>query len=218
MFVGTTSFALQTATEPPPHPRDIDAPHPAVMKNPAVQAVVVPSICIGGFFSAVAIVVVAFAQEEQSPNSTGLLLAIWGVGSGVSAIFHGVIKWKINYATRFSIFFTALTALSFPLIFVTNFTFLAIALFFNGLAIAPLIVSAYGVAETAVPPAQITETLAWVIAGMPLGGAFASAITGWVIDRHGAQDAFWVPFGCMAIGMALALTYFRTWNRLRSAA
>ena len=218
MFVGTTSFALQTATEPPPHPRDIDAPHPAVMKNPAVQAVVVPSICIGGFFSAVAIVVVAFAQEEQSPNSTGLLLAIWGVGSGVSAIFHGVIKWKINYATRFLIFFAALTALSFPLIFVTNFTFLALALFFNGLAIAPLIVSAYGVAETAVPPAQITETLAWVIAGMPLGGAFASAITGWVIDRHGAQDAFWVPFGCMAIGMALALTYFRTWNRLRSAA
>jgi len=218
MLIGTTSFALQTKTEPPPHPRDNSAPHPAVMRNPAVQAVVVPAIFIGGFFSAIAIVVVAFAQERGSPSSTGILLAIWAAGSGVSAIFHGVIKWKINHATRFIIFMAALTALSFPLIFATNFTFLSIALFCNGFAISPLIVSAYGVAETAVPPGQITETLAWVIAGMPLGGAVASAITGWVIDQHGAHDAFWVPFGCMVIGMLLVLAYFRTWNRLRSAA
>jgi formate/nitrite transporter FocA (FNT family) len=63
-----------------------------------------------------------------------------------------------------------------------------IATFCNGLGIAPLLVSTYGVAETAVLPEQITETLAWVFAGSPIGGA-----------------------------MATSLPYFRTWNRLRSA-
>ena len=38
-------------------------------------------------------------------------------------------------------------------------TWLAVALFFNGFAIAPLVINAYGVAEGAVPPEQITETL-----------------------------------------------------------
>lgn len=217
MVIGTTAFVLQKGTEPPPHPRNHDEPHPPVMQNLAVQAVVLPTIFLGAFFSAVGIVVVAFAQEHNAATRTGLLLAAWALGSGIAAISNGIIKWRMNHAQRFWIFLLALTILSIPFLFVHNLTFLTIALFCNGLAIAPLIVSAYGVAETAVPPAQITETLAWVIAGMPLGGALASAIAGWVIDNYGAERGFWVPIACLSCAMAMALPYFRTWNRLRLA-
>ena len=82
---------------------------------------------------------------------------------------------------------------------------------------APLLVATYGLAESAVPPAQITETLAWVIAGMPLGGALSSAIAGWVIDNYGAERGFVLPFASLCCAMAMSLPYFRTWNRLRSA-
>ncbi|HEX7404314.1 MAG TPA: MFS transporter [Candidatus Nanopelagicaceae bacterium] len=217
MLIGTTFFALQTKTEPPPHPRNVAQPHPPVMRNRAVQAVVLPSIFLGGFFSAVGIVVVGYMQSHHALARTGLMLAIWAAGSATAAATNGVIAWRLNHARRFLIFFFALTVLSIPLIFVTNLFFLGVALFINGLAIAPLIVSAYGVAETAVPPAQITETLAWVIAGMPLGGAIASSVTGWVIDNYGAQKGFIVPFGALCCGLAMSLPYFRTWNRLRSA-
>lgn len=216
MLIGTTAFALQTKTEPPPHPRNIEQPHPPVMRNPAVQAVVLPAIFLGGFFSAVGIVVVAYMQSHHALAKTGLMLALWAAGSGTAAAANGVITWHLNHAKRFWIFLFALTLLSIPLIFVNNLLFLGIALFFNGLAIAPLIVSAYGVAETAVPPAQITETLAWVIAGMPLGGAVASSVTGWVIDNYGAHRGFLVPFAALCCAMAMSLPYFRTWNRLRS--
>ncbi len=217
MLVGTTAFALQTKTEPPPHPRDHTKPHQPVMRNRTVQAVVLPSIFLGGFFSAVGIVVVAYMQSHHAVAKTGLMLALWAAGSATAAAANGVISWRLNHAKRFWIFLFALTLLSIPLIFVSNLFFLGIALFCNGLAIAPLIVSAYGVAETSVPPAQITETLAWVIAGMPLGGAIASSVTGLVIDNYGAHRGFLVPFATLCCAMAMSLPYFRTWNRLRSA-
>lgn len=217
MLVGTTAFALQTKTEPPPHPRDPTKPHQPVMRNRTVQAVVLPSIFLGGFFSAVGIVVVAYMQSHHAVAKTGLMLALWAAGSATAAAANGVISWRLNHAKRFWIFLFALTLLSIPLIFVSNLFFLGIALFCNGLAIAPLIVSAYGVAETSVPPAQITETLAWVIAGMPLGGAIASSVTGLVIDNYGAHRGFLVPFATLCCAMAMSQPYFRTWNRLRSA-
>lgn len=217
MLVGTSAFALQTKTEPPPHPRDHTKPHQPVMRNRTVQAVVLPSIFLGGFFSAVGIVVVAYMQSHHAVAKTGLMLALWAAGSATAAAANGVISWRLNHAKRFWIFLFALTLLSIPLIFVSNLFFLGIALFCNGLAIAPLIVSAYGVAETSVPPAQITETLAWVIAGMPLGGAIASSVTGLVIDNYGAHRGFLVPFATLCCAMAMSLPYFRTWNRLRSA-
>lgn len=217
MLIGSTAFALQTKTEPPAHPRNLAQPHPPVMRNKAVQAVVLPAIFLGGFFSAVGIVVVAYMQSHHTLARTGLILALWAAGSATAAAANGVITWRLNHAQRFWIFLFALTLLSIPFIFVNSLLFLGIALFCNGLAVAPLIVSAYGVAETAVPPAQITETLAWVMAGMPLGGALASSLTGWVVDNYGAHQGFLVPLGCLCGAMAMSLPYLRTWNRLRSA-
>lgn len=217
MLLGTTAFAIQTKTEPPAHPRELDAPHSPVFRNVVVQAVVLPSIFIGGFFSAVGITVVAYAQSHHAASRTGMILAIWASGSAVAAAINGVVKWRLNHAQRFLRFLAALTALSIPLLFTGNLIFLSVALFASGLAVAPLIIAAYGVAETSVPPSQITETLAWVVAGMPLGGAFASALAGWVIDNYGAQRGFIVPLGCLSVALAMSLPYFRTWNRLRSA-
>lgn len=217
MLIGSISFALQTKTEPPPHPRDHASPHPPVMRNVTVQAVVLPSIFLGGFFSAVGISVVAFMQSHHAASRTGLMLAIWAAGSAISALTSGAISWRLNHAKRFWIFLFALTLLSIPFVFVNSLPVLGIALFCNGLAVAPLIVSAYGVAETAVPPAQITETLAWVIAGMPLGGALASSVAGWVIDNYGAHRGFFVPLATLCCALTMSLPYLRTWNRLRSA-
>ena len=91
---------------------------------------------------------------------------------------------------------------------------LAVALFFNGFAIAPLVVNAYSVAESAVPPEQITEALSWVIAGMPLGGALSGTIAGLIIDNHGAQSAFWVPLGFVIAALVATLPYFTTYKAL----
>ena len=214
LAVGVPLFVMQKDTEPPANPkREVD-PHPAVIRNKRVQAVVLPTTLLGGFFGSIAIVTVAFAEARDQAALSGVLLAIWAAGSAVAAIMNGVIKWRLTSATRFLIFLLALTILSIPMLFVHSITWLAVALFFNGFAVAPLVINAYGVAEGAVPPEQITETLTWVVAGMPLGGAFASAVAGLVIDRFGADIAYWVPLGFMIAACAATLPYFRTYKAL----
>jgi MFS family permease len=214
LAVGVPLFVMQKDTEPPANPkREVD-PHPAVIRNKRVQAVVLPTTLLGGFFGSIAIVTVAFAEARDQAALSGVLLAIWAAGSAVAAIMNGVIKWRLTSATRFLIFLLALTILSIPMLFVHSITWLAVALFFNGFAIAPLVVNAYGVAEGAVPPEQITETLTWVVAGMPMGGALASALSGQIIDRFGADIAYWVPLGFMIAACAAILPYFQTYKGL----
>ena len=214
LAVGVPLFVMQKDTEPPANPkREVD-PHPAVIRNRRVQAVVFPTTLLGGFFGSIAIVTVAFAEAREQAALSGVLLAIWAAGSAVAAIMNGVIKWRLTSATRFLIFLFALTILSIPMLFVHSITWLAVALFFNGFAIAPLVINAYGVAEGAVPPEQITETLTWVVAGMPMGGALASALSGQIIDRFGADIAYWVPLGFMIAACAAILPYFQTYKGL----
>lgn len=214
LAVGVPLFVIQKDTEPPANPkREVD-PHPAVIRNKRVQAVVLPTTLLGGFFGSIAIVTVAFAEARDQAALSGVLLAIWAAGSAVAAIMNGVIKWRLTSATRFLIFLLALTILSIPMLYVHSITWLAVALFFNGFAIAPLVINAYGVAEGAVPPEQITETLTWVVAGMPMGGALASALSGQIIDRFGADIAYWVPLGFMIAACAAILPYFQTYKGL----
>ena len=214
LAVGVPLFVIQKDTEPPATPkREVD-PHPAVIRNKRVQAVVVPTTLLGGFFGSIAIVTVAFAESRGQAGLSGVLLAIWAAGSAVAAIINGVIKWRLTSASRFLIFLFALTILSTPMLFVHSVPWLAVALFFNGFAIAPLVINAYGVAEGAVPPEQITETLTWVVAGMPMGGAISSALSGQIIDRFGADIAYWVPLGFMIAACAATLPYFQTYKGL----
>jgi MFS family permease len=212
LAIGWTSLAAMKSTEPPAEPANKQNPHPAVLRNKIVQSIVIPCALLGGFFGAIGITVVGFAEERNHPESTGWLLAIWAVGSAVAALVNGVIKFKSAHAARFLIYLVALTLATVPLLFVNSIPLLALALFINGLFIAPLIVNAYGTVENAVPAGQITEALTWVIAGMPLGGAVASAVAGVIIDNSGAQMAFWVPLGFMFAAIATTLPYLSTYR------
>jgi len=214
MSIGLPLFAMQRATEPPPSPVRVKDPHPPVIGIPIVQAIALATTFTGGFFGAISITVVAFAESQGQKSYSGLLLGLWASGSAVMAIINGLIKWKTSYAGRFLIFLSALTIFSIPFIFVDSILGLAIALFFNGFAIAPLIVNAYGIVQEAVPSEQITESFTWVVAGMPLGGAISSALGGWVIDTYGAQSALWVPLGFMCAALLATLPYFRVYKGL----
>lgn len=212
LAIGLPSLAAMKSTEPPAEPMDQQEPHPPILKNRIVQSIVIPCAFLGGFFGAVGITVVGFAEERNNPETTGWLLAIWAVGSAVAALVNGAIKFKSVQATRFLIYLVGLTIGTIPLLFAQTITALAVALFVNGLFIAPLIVNAYGTVENAVPAGQITEALTWVIAGMPLGGAISSALAGVVIDHYGAQIAFWVPLGFMFAAMLATLPYLSTYR------
>jgi hypothetical protein len=51
----------------------------------------------------------------------------------------------------------------------------------------------------------LTESLAWTITGLTLGGSAGSAVAGWAVDHWGAESAFAVPATAAALAAVLAL-------------
>jgi MFS family permease len=214
MAVGTTLFISQRSTEPAPFKKDSEAKHGFVLAMPVVQTVFLPFIFLGAFFSSTNLSVVGYAQQHHDAPYTGLVLAIWAAGSGIAAIFNGSIKWRLSDASRFRINLGGILILSLPFFFIHSMLILAIALFLSGIGVAPLIVAGYNVAEKSVPPEKVTETLAWVIAGLSLGGALPGTFTGHIIDSQGASKAFVVPIACLVLANLATLPYLRTWRRI----
>jgi MFS family permease len=220
LSVGSIFFISQKETEPTPHPKVKGIKHRNPIFTVEVQSIFFPFIFAGASFSATGLIIVGYADQYGAKSQTGLLYAIWALGSLIAAFINGALHWKISAKNRFMVFTLALAIFTLPLLlaaklFPGNFFTLSIALFLNGIFIAPLIVAGYTAAENLVEENQVTETLAWILSGLILGGALPGAITGHIIDTTGAQTAFIVPVIAMGISILTLVFYIKVWLKPR---
>ncbi len=215
MSIGTAYFVSQRDSEPALHPKVDGVKHSSVLRHPELQAVTLPFIFLGAFFASTNLAVVAYMQESHKSAYLGAVLAIWAAGSGVAAIFNGAISWKISDAHKFRRLMLGILLISLPILFIHSIWELAVALFLSGFGVAPLIVAGYGVAEKSAPSSRITETLAWVIASLSLGGALPGPLSGHIIDTLGAKAALVIPIGCLVLANIAILPYFKVWRRIQ---
>lgn len=218
LAVGAVLFLLQRKTEPPAHPKEVGDDRSLLIKDRFIRALFIPMMMVGAFFSSTGLVIVGYSDEYGVREYSGLFIAIWSLSSGISAFISGTIHWKLNEAKRFIRSLIALTLLTFPIflsaqLFQGNLWIMAVVLFFNGLAIAPLLTAGLAVAERSVSEKRTTEVLAWAIAALNLGGAIPTALTGYIIDTYGPSVAFIIPVGCMAISLLSLLPYFSVWKK-----
>lgn len=216
LSIGSILFIAQKGTEPMPHPKIKGVKHKNPIFTLEVQAIFLPFIFTGASFAAIGLIVVAYADQYGAKSQTGLLYAIWALGSLIAAFINGAKHWKISAKSRYIFFTLALAIFTLPLLlaaklFPGNLLMLSSALFLNGIFIAPLIVAGYTAAENLVEENQVTETLAWILSGLILGGALPGAITGHIIDTTGAQTAFIVPVIAMGISILTLIFYFKVW-------
>ena len=186
--VGTLLFLRQKETEPPRHPREDGEDHSLLIRKQAIQALFIPMMLCGAFFSSTGLVIVGYADKFGVRDYSGFLIAIWSLGSGIAALVSGTITWKASEKTRFLFFLTLLFLLTLPIYLVVqllpgNHAAMSIALFCNGIAIAPLLTAGFTVAEKSVSEKRTTEVLAWAISALNLGGALPTALTGYIIDN-----------------------------------
>jgi MFS family permease len=157
---------------------------------------------------------IAFADERGAKGSTGLLLAIWSAGSAIAAIINGSIKWKITDGQKFIYLIIAMLFATIPLLFTHSILILAIVLFLNGFGVAPILISGYAIVEKSVPAAKVTETFAWILAGMQIGNALPGPFVGFMIDQFGAERSFIVPVIALLLAILSLLPYRKVWGAL----
>lgn len=172
-----------------------------------ITQMVVVAACLGSLFGATEVITVAFAQEQGHPGVTGLLLAIWALGSLIAGLVTGAVTQQASPLRRYRIGSLFLAVAMVPLPFVDNLVMLAVALFVAGFAISPTLVATMTLVETTVPAARLTEGITWISTGIGLGIAPGAAIAGALIDEFGASPAYYVP---VASGLLAACVAWST--------
>lgn len=215
--LGALFFASQSATEPPPHPREPNSDRSLLIRSRFIRALFIPLMLCGAFFNSMGLIVVGYNFEFGSREWSGIYIAIWSLSSGISALVLGSIKWRRNESFRFLVSITSLFALTVPIYVAAQLApgslfFMGLALFANGLAVAPALASALAAAERSVDEQNKTEVLAWTISALTFGGSLTPALTGYIIDNRGISVAFIIPIICMGLSVLSLLPYLSLWR------
>ncbi|MFF1439345.1 MFS transporter [Streptomyces sp. NPDC058295] len=212
LAVGVFWLTAQRATEPAPHPRE-QRGGASALRSPGLQVLVATFVATGTIFGAVDVVTVAFAEEQGHKRAASVVLALYAAGSCVAGLVFGLLRLKGSPERRWLMGVFMMGVSMIPLLLVGNLPFLAVALFFAGLAIAPTMITTMSLIEEHVPRAQLTEGMTWISTGLAVGVAFGSSIAGWVIDAAGARAGYGVPAVSGAVAVAVGFLGYRRLNR-----
>ena len=170
--VGGLWLASQRATEPPPRPAGTER-QPSALRSRGMVLLTVVAVAMGAIFASSEVATVAFCGQHGHRGAAGVVLACMALGSGLSGFLYGTRTWAADILTRFRIHVITFGLL--PLIFVAavNIAALAVCVFIVGLAVAPTLITSFGLIGEIVESGALTEGLAWLTMGLNLGYAVA---------------------------------------------
>ena len=202
-LVGTAVLVSQKSTEPPPS-GGVRGHAGGAIAWSVLGPLVVCAVTMGMLFGGAEVATVAFADEHGAKSLSGVLLAIWALGSLLSGLAVGTVHLKAAPATRFRWGLLLLGLLMVPLPFVTGFVLLAVFLFLAGFAISPTLIASVAWIEETVPAGRITEGITLFSTGLAAGVAPGAALVGIVVDSRGASTAYWITAASGLLGAAVA--------------
>ena len=201
-LVGGLWFLGQRATEPAPHPTrprrtaeaaeqsDQTAAHPPVMRYGAMVSIAIVFLILGALFGANDVAAVAFATEAGHKSASGLVLAVWGVGSFIAALLYGSRAWGWPLWKQFMVGLVGLAVGASTFSLAPNLVVLSALALMTGLAIAPTLTSGNNIIQVTVAPSQLTEGLAWVSTALNVGVSVGSLLAGQAADAGGSRAVY----------------------------
>jgi MFS family permease len=204
LALGAAAFIMQKATEPKVQPAAGHGGGSAMALRP-IQILTLAMVGVGAIFGTAEVTVIALTKALGSPAAATLVLGGYAVGSLFVGLVFGVLKPKLALSHQFAIAVAVAAVMTIPLLFATSIPMLALALFISGMAISPTFITAFGLVERLVLPAQLTEGITWVMTGIGIGMAAGSFASGWVIDMFGASNGFWVSVAAGAVAFLIAV-------------
>ena len=184
-----------------------------VLRKPAVLLGTITGFLLVGSCAAVEAGVVA-VFGEGGPQS-GLVLAIWAIGSIVGGLSLGHVPigpWAL--ARRMFAVLVGLTlAMGYGIVAGQGWEFwwLSITLLIAGIGIAPALAVIFAIVSSSVKFSDTAEAYGWVGTGQLIGAALGSAAAGFLIDSNGAIGGFWAA-GALALVGFIVPTVLRRWH------
>lgn len=203
---GTLYFASQRSTEPPAQTRTSDSgPRPPMPWRTVIPLAVVCA-ALGILFGAAEVTTVAFADEQGHKALSGVLLALWALGSLTAGVITGAVHWRRGPSYRVRWGALAMACAMTPLSFVGSLPLMGLTLFVAGFAIAPTMIAAMSLTEAVVPSGRLTEGMAIMQTGLVAGVAPGATLSGLVVDHQGASAAYLVSVAAGTVAAIAGLT------------
>ncbi|MCD4549999.1 MFS transporter [Schaalia sp. lx-260] len=208
--VGGYAFLSQRSTEPTPMTHtDEHTSAPSVLRDPAVIVLVLTYIGAGALFGANDVSVIAFAEEQGAPAYSGILLAVFALGSLCAALIYGSRTWLHPLWKLFAVGVFALALGVSTFLCANNLWVLGTVMLISGLTCAPTLTNVNMIITKIVRPQQLTEGLAWMSTSLTLGVSLGSAVAGPAIDSSSSYGGFivmvifaWIMVAVMLAGLS----------------
>jgi len=179
----------------------------AALASPELRVLLAPMVLMGTALGAIDLGLPSLALHAGSRPSSGLLLALWSVGSLVGGLWYGSRSWRTPLAARYRVLTLATVISTAPLIAARTIPEGMIAALLAGVTIAPAFSCLYALVGRVVNPGTETEAFTWAASALIVGLSIGSAIGGATIDAAGVSGPF--VLSCAASGVA-ALLALRT--------
>lgn len=190
--VGQAGFALHHTALP--GVRHL-AHHGARPRLPVLSLVplVVAVGSVGVVFGSTQTGIAAALEARGDAALTGVVYACLGVGSATAGLATTRIPVRIPLATRIAGSGLLLAAFGLGLVFAVGPWTLAVACLAVGLAVAPVLVSGYSLAERLTPTGRGATVMTLLATATVVGVAAGAAVAGQLVDLVSASGALAVP-------------------------
>ncbi|HTT29063.1 MAG TPA: MFS transporter [Solirubrobacteraceae bacterium] len=173
------------------------------LASPELRALLAPIFLTGASLGAVEVGLPSLALHAGSRPASGLLLALWAVGSMCGGLWYGAHVWRSPLSTRYQLLLVLLVVCTAPLIAARSIPAGVVCSLLAGLAVAPVFSCQYALVGRSVTSGSETEAFTWVSAALIGGLAAGSAIGGAVIGPSGVGAPF--ALACLASLLAVVI-------------
>jgi predicted MFS family arabinose efflux permease len=206
-LVGSAIFALTRASRAWRPVEDRAAGHAGALGSPGVRTMLATMSVVGAGVGIIEVAVPALCQRAGSPNATGFVLGLWGLGSLIGGVVAGRLAAATDPGRRVIAMLAAVAAGTLPLVLAEGVVSLGALIFVAGIAIAPALAAVYSLTGLLALRGTVTEAYTWLGTGMGAGIAVGAALGGAVVEGAGAPEAF--ALAASAVGLAALLAASR---------
>jgi MFS family permease len=180
------------------------------LASPGLRVLLACAGLTGIGWGAIQVGLPALAVGVGSRQSSGVLLALWGLGSVFGGLFFGSRRWRLPMAHRYVRLLWLSALFSAPLV-ATRSLLLGLGLsLLAGVTMSPLVSCQWALVGEVAPAGVRSEAFAWdsgLITGGMAGGA---AMAGIVVNATGPLASFVLACGSTALAAIIASAAMRS--------
>jgi MFS family permease len=199
--MGTLLFVFSPLARGQGRPESKHGRQPALASRD-LRRLLLPVALTGAGLGAIEIGLPALALHSGSRTASGLLLAIWSLGSMAGGLWYGSRTWRSPLAGRYRLLLLAAVFFSAPLIAARSVPAGILCSLLAGLTIAPVFSCQYALVGRLVTAGAETEAFTWISGALVTGIAAGTALGGLTVGLGGVSAPFIVS--CLATGLAAA--------------